>query len=83
VRTLAAFGVAADAELTNGSLGPELARRMASDHELLVIGAPLPGATGRRHWGDVVRVLLDSPGNFPVLVVRGTRGPVDGSWGLG
>ena len=38
---------------------------MTSENDLLVIGAPLPGASGRRLWGDVVRELLDSPGNFP------------------
>jgi hypothetical protein len=82
VRTLGGFGVPAETELVRGELGVVIRRRMEKEHDLLVIGAPLPGETGWRRWGAATRALLDAPDDYPVLVVRGSRGPVDGSWGI-
>lgn len=74
VQTLEAYGVAATSELVRGELAPAWSRRMAEGHDLLVLGAPLPDAAGRLTWGSASRALLDRPGDFPILVVRATRG---------
>lgn len=70
VRTLGRWGVEAEAETVRGQLAAVLERRMASEHDILVLGAPLPDAQGRRAWGRQLRPLLDRPATFPILVVR-------------
>ncbi len=77
VRTLAPLGVPAVADLVPGDLMGALAERMAGEHDLLVLGSPLPDAGGRLAWGPTTRALLDAPGDTPILIVRtglGERG---------
>jgi len=70
VRTLAPLGVAAEPELVRGDLPAAIARRMGEDHDLLVLGSPLPDDEGRIAWGPTARALLDAPGDTPILIVR-------------
>jgi len=72
--TLAALGVEAASELARGDLGDAVRARMAAEHDLLVIGAPLPDAQGALAWGPMTRALLDAPGDYPILVIRAARG---------
>jgi hypothetical protein len=73
VETLEAFGVGARAELVRGDLADVIARRMQGDHDLLVLGAPLPAADGELTWGPSTRALLDGAGDYPVLIVRASE----------
>jgi sulfate/thiosulfate transport system ATP-binding protein len=70
VETLEALGVAARFELVRGDLVSVVSQRMQVEHDLLVLGAPLPGAGGALTWGASTRALLDASGDHPILVVR-------------
>jgi sulfate transport system ATP-binding protein len=54
--------------------GPALREILAEleegDHDLLVVGAPLPAAGGRSSLGGLVSDLLETPPPCPVLIVR-------------
>ncbi len=73
VRTLAPLGVPAVGEIATGGLAAALGARLAGEHDLLVIGSPLPGVGGRLAWGPATRALLDGPGETPLLVVRSAQ----------
>ena len=76
VRTLAPFGVHAEPELVRGELMAAIEKRLGEDHDLLVLGSPLPDDQGRFAWGPTTRALLDAPGDAPILVIRsGVRRP--------
>jgi sulfate transport system ATP-binding protein len=74
VETLAALGVSAAAELAIGDLRVEIERRIAADHDLLVLGAPLPDEHGRLRLVGDVRALFERAGDVPILLVRAARG---------
>jgi len=77
VRTLAPFGVAAVPELERGDLVAAIERRLAADHDLLVLGSPLPDDEGRIAWGATTRALLDTPGDVPILIIRSATPAVE------
>jgi sulfate transport system ATP-binding protein len=71
VRTLSPLGVRGEAVVERGDLESTLAARMGDGHDLLVLGAPLPDESGRLRFRRAARALLDGPGDYPILLVRG------------
>jgi len=73
-RSLAALAVPAT---TTARVGPVvsgiLAQMAAGQHDLLVLGAPLPALDGRVSLADVVGPLIRQA-QWPVLIVRSDRG---------
>jgi sulfate transport system ATP-binding protein len=67
--SLEAAGVPAQAEVAVADLVAEVRARMR-EHDLLVLGAPLPRPDGELEWGQATRALLDGEGDYPILVVR-------------
>jgi len=61
--------VPASSEVAVADLVAEVGARMR-EHDLLVLGAPLPGPGGELEWGQATRELLDAEGDYPILVVR-------------
>nr|MBP9826435.1 hypothetical protein [Thermoanaerobaculia bacterium] len=74
VRTLAALGVPAEPEVVLGEPGAVLGGRIATTHDLVVLGAPPHDPDGRYAWSRSLRFLLDCGDSAPVLIVRAARG---------
>jgi sulfate/thiosulfate transport system ATP-binding protein len=69
-RTLQRLGVEAETRIRFGAPREEIfAERSAGGHDLLVVGAPLPGAYGRIDLGGMMGRLLREA-DVPVLIVR-------------
>jgi sulfate/thiosulfate transport system ATP-binding protein len=73
-RTLRRMGVAVATRIRHGSPREEIVAQIAEGgHDLLVLGAPLPGRDGRIDLGGFIGKLLPQlpqASNFPVLIVR-------------
>ena len=70
-RTLALFGVKPSTAVGRGRIVEAVREELASGvHDLLVVGAPLPGKDGRFQLDGAVGGLLHAAGDLPVLVVR-------------
>jgi nucleotide-binding universal stress UspA family protein len=72
VRTLAPMGVPAEIRVAAGDFETEVLASFGDEHDLLAVGAPLPGPEGTIHLGSPLRRLLSRTGRRPVLVVRGS-----------
>jgi sulfate/thiosulfate transport system ATP-binding protein len=70
-RTLRRMGVPVATRIRHGGVREEiLAELAAGAHDLLVLGAPLPGRDGRIALGSFVGRLLPAVPQLPVLIVR-------------
>jgi sulfate/thiosulfate transport system ATP-binding protein len=70
-RTLRRMGVAVATRIRRGSVREQVVSQVTEgDHDLLVLGAPLPGRDGRIDLGGVVGRLLASLPSLPTLIVR-------------
>ncbi len=70
-RTLNRLGVAVATRVRHGAVREEIAAQIAEGkHDLLVLGAPLPGRDGRIGLGGFVGKLLPEVSHLPVLIVR-------------
>jgi hypothetical protein len=70
-RTLALLGVPARTVRRTSAVQSEIIAEMTvGSHDLLVLGAPLPGRSGRSMLAGVVGELLSSASNHAVLLVR-------------
>jgi hypothetical protein len=70
-RTLRRLGVPVDTRVRRGGVREEILAQVAEGkHDLLVLGAPLPGRDGRIELGGFVGKLLPETSRLPVLVVR-------------
>ena len=74
VETLGALGVSGSPKLAIGGIEGEVGRHLAADHDLLVLGAPLPDDHGRLRLGSAVRALFEGGADVPILLVRAARG---------
>jgi sulfate/thiosulfate transport system ATP-binding protein len=71
VRSLALLGVPAATALRYGAIHEEIVAEMESgQHDLLVVGAPLPRRDGTLALAGVVREILDDQLQHPILIVR-------------
>jgi nucleotide-binding universal stress UspA family protein len=71
VRTLELLGVPAISTLRHGLVESAIVDELrADDHDLLVMGAPLPGKDGYVSLGGVLRRLLGAVNDYPTLIVR-------------
>ncbi len=81
VRTLGVLGVPARTTIRSGAVRAEIIAEMtAGGYDLLVLGAPLPGASGRGMLAGVVGELLSSATNHPVLIVRAPEAAGRARW---
>jgi sulfate transport system ATP-binding protein len=70
-RTLNRLGVPVSTCVRHGNAREEIVAQIAAGgHDLLVIGAPLPGRDGRIGLGGFVGKLLPEVAHLPVLIVR-------------
>jgi sulfate transport system ATP-binding protein len=71
-RTLAARGVVARTRVRRGRVEREIRAEIAAgEHDLLVVGAPLPAGDGRSSpFAGLVDRLLEEPPPCPILIVR-------------
>ncbi len=70
-RTLRRLGVPVATAIRHGAVRDEILAQIAEGgHDLLVLGAPLPGRDGRIELGGFVGRLLPALPNLPVLIVR-------------
>ncbi|HEY0553450.1 MAG TPA: ATP-binding cassette domain-containing protein [Thermoanaerobaculia bacterium] len=70
-RTLNRLGVPVATRVRHGAVREEIAAQIAEGrHDLLVLGAPLPGRDGRIGLGGFVGKLLPEVAHLPVLIVR-------------
>jgi sulfate transport system ATP-binding protein len=70
-RTLRRIGVPVTTRIRHGAVREEILAQLAEGgHDLLVLGAPLPGRDGRIELGGFVGRLLPAVSHLPVLVVR-------------
>ncbi|HEY4573080.1 MAG TPA: ATP-binding cassette domain-containing protein [Thermoanaerobaculia bacterium] len=70
-RTLRRLGVPVDTRIRKGGVREEILAQIAEGkHDLLVLGAPLPGRDGRIGLGGFVGKLLPETSRLPVLIVR-------------
>jgi sulfate transport system ATP-binding protein len=70
-RTLNRLGVPVSTCVRHGNAREEIVAQIAAGgHDLLVIGAPLPGRDGRIALGGFVGKLLPEIAHLPVLIVR-------------
>jgi sulfate transport system ATP-binding protein len=70
-RTLQRIGVPVDTRVRYGGVKEEIEAQLAEGrHDLLVIGAPLPGRDGRVALGGLVGRILAAAAERPVLIVR-------------
>jgi sulfate transport system ATP-binding protein len=70
-RTLKRLGVPVATRVRRGAVREEILAQIAEGrHDLLVLGAPLPGRDGRIELGGLVGRLLPGVARLPVLVVR-------------
>ncbi len=70
-RTLRRLGVPVATSIRQGAVREEILAQIAEGgHDLLVLGAPLPGRDGRIELGGFVGRLLPAIPQLPVLIVR-------------
>ena len=70
-RTLRRAGVPVATRVRHGGVREEILAQLAEGgHDLLVLGAPLPGRDGRIELGGFVGRLLPAVAHLPVLIVR-------------
>ena len=70
-RTLRRMGVPVATRIRRGSVREQVLAQVAEGgHDLLVLGAPLPGRDGRIDLGGVVGRLVAALSNVPTLIVR-------------
>jgi sulfate transport system ATP-binding protein len=70
-RTLRRIGVPVTTRIRHGAVREEILAQLAEGgHDLLVLGAPLPGRDGRIELGGFVGRLLPAVSHLPVLIVR-------------
>jgi nucleotide-binding universal stress UspA family protein len=70
-RTLNRIGVPVATRVRYGGVREEVVAQIAEgEHDLLVLGAPLPGRDGRIALGGFVGRLLPEVSQLPVLIVR-------------
>ncbi len=70
-RTLWRLGVPATTRVRYGAVRDEILSEIAEGkHDLVVIGAPLPGRDGNLSLGGLVERLLPVLADLPVLIVR-------------
>ena len=70
-RTLRRMGVPVDTRIRYGAAREEIVAQLAEGgHDLLVLGAPLPGRDGRIDLGGFVGKLLPQVAHLPVLIVN-------------
>ncbi len=70
-RTLRRIGVPVTTRIRHGAVREEILAQLAEgEHDLLVLGAPLPGRDGRIELGGFVGRLLPAVAHLPVLIVR-------------
>jgi nucleotide-binding universal stress UspA family protein len=70
-RTLNRLGVPVETRIRYGAVREEiLAQIQEGGHDLLVLGAPLPGRDGRIELGGVIGRILAGAAQLPVLIVR-------------
>ena len=70
-RTLNRIGVPVSTRVRYGGVREEIVAQIAEGaHDLLVLGAPLPGRDGRIALGGFVGRLLPEVAQLPVLIVR-------------
>ncbi|HSN89236.1 MAG TPA: ATP-binding cassette domain-containing protein [Thermoanaerobaculia bacterium] len=71
-RTLRRIGVPVETRVRYGGVKEEIEAHLAEGgHDLLVLGAPLPGRDGRLELGGLVgRILTTAVADRPVLIVR-------------
>jgi len=70
-RTLKRMGLPVATRVRHGAVREQiLAQLTEGEHDLLVMGAPLPGRDGRIELGGVLGRLLAEVKNVPVLIVR-------------
>jgi sulfate transport system ATP-binding protein len=70
-RTLRRMGVPVDTRIRYGAAREEIVAQLSEGgHDLLVLGAPLPGRDGRIDLGGFVGKLLPQVAHLPVLVIR-------------
>ena len=70
-RTLRRLGVPVETRVRHGNVHEEIREQIAEgQHDLLVLGAPLPGRDGRIGLGGFVGKLLPETSRLPVLIVR-------------
>jgi nucleotide-binding universal stress UspA family protein len=70
-RTLAALGISAQTVVRSGPVAEAIQQQMtAGQHDLLVLGAPLAGRSGRLAMSSVMRQTLEAASKHPVLIVR-------------
>ncbi|HEY3571719.1 MAG TPA: ATP-binding cassette domain-containing protein [Thermoanaerobaculia bacterium] len=70
-RTLRRLGVPVETRVRHGGVREEILDQIAEGrHDLLVLGAPLPGRDGRIGLGGFVGKLLPETSRLPVLIVR-------------
>jgi nucleotide-binding universal stress UspA family protein len=72
-RTLWRLGITASARMRHGNVRDEILAELAEGkHDLLVLGAPLPGRGNELSLGGLVEKLLPLPllSELPVLIVR-------------
>jgi sulfate transport system ATP-binding protein len=70
-RTLNRLGVPVATRVRHGNAREEIVAQIAAGgHDLLVLGAPLPGRDGRIGLGGFVGKLLPEVAHLPVLIVR-------------
>jgi sulfate transport system ATP-binding protein len=70
-RTLRRLGVPVTTRIRHGAVRDEILAQIAEGgHDLLVLGAPLPGRDGRIELGGFVGRLLPALPQLPVLIVR-------------
>jgi nucleotide-binding universal stress UspA family protein len=77
-RTLSLLGVPTSSEIRAGRpLDTILAETRDGGHDLLVLGAPLPGHDGRISLDGLVASLIEDIGDIPILIVhtQGERRP--------
>ncbi|HEY0513745.1 MAG TPA: ATP-binding cassette domain-containing protein [Thermoanaerobaculia bacterium] len=70
-RTLRRIGVPVATRIRHGAVREEILAQLAEgEHDLLVLGSPLPGRDGRIDLGAFVGRLLPAVAHLPVLIVR-------------
>ncbi|HEY3177233.1 MAG TPA: ATP-binding cassette domain-containing protein [Candidatus Polarisedimenticolia bacterium] len=82
-RTLSLLDVPARAALRTGGVLDEIGREIQTgDHQMVVVGSPLPSAGGRVSLNGVTGALMGVTGERPILITRfRLAGP--GSWARG
>ncbi len=70
-RTLWRLGISASTRIRHGGVREQILAELAEGkHDLLVVGAPLPGKTGEVSLAGLVGRLLPDLGERPVLIIR-------------